>query len=461
MPGSIRGRVLRSRAQDNLPTVAYGEGVWLVDTSGRRYLDGSSGAVAANLGHGQETIAQVLYEQARTIAFAHRTQFTNPHTEHLAELLARWTGGALTHAVFVNSGSEAIEGAIQLAYRFWTEHGQATKTEVVSRQMSYHGATLGARSAGGNPARRAPFQPLLRPWPHVHPPYCYRCPLGRTPDYCASACADDLEETIVRLGPEHVAAFIAEPITGSSAGALTPPSGYYERVREICDRYQVLWIADEVMTGCGRTGTAFGYQHWRTAPDILAFGKGISGGYMPLAGVLCTPHVAEAIKPSLAGLQFGHTYSNTPLPAAVGVAAVSFIEEHRLIERARIAGDRLHTGLQDLAGDPDVGCVIGEVRGRGLMQAIELVRDRATREPFAAGLGVTSRLVAACRRHGLLLYPAGGGIDGYRGDAVLVTPPLIIADDETDELLARLRAALHDLRTEIRAEQHAHSGSAT
>lgn len=451
----VRGHVLRSQAQDDLPAIAHGDGVWLVDTSGRRYLDGSSGAVAANLGHGQEVIARALYQQARTVAFAHRTQFTNPHTERLAALLSQWTGGALTHAVFVNSGSEAIEGAIQLAYRFWSENGRPAKTEIVSRQMSYHGATLGARSAGGNPARRLPFQPLLRSWPQVHPPYCYRCPLGLTRESCASACADDVEETILRLGPEHVAAFVAEPITGGSAGALTPPEGYYERVREICDRYDVLWIADEVMTGCGRTGTAFGYQHWRAVPDILALGKGVSGGYMPLAGVLCAPRVGEAIKPGLAGLQFGHTYTNTPLPSAVGVATVSFIEEHGLIERARVAGDRLRAGLQNLADDPDLGGVIGEVRGLGLLQAIELVRDRDSREPFAAQLGVTGRLIAACRRLGLILYPAAGGIDGSRGDAVLVAPPLVISDDEIDELLARLRAALHELRTEVRTAQPA------
>ncbi|MGH3664312.1 MAG: aminotransferase class III-fold pyridoxal phosphate-dependent enzyme, partial [Micromonosporaceae bacterium] len=276
------------------PLAVRGDGAWLYDADGNAYLDGSSGAVAANLGHGVAEVADALSAQARQVGFAHRSQFRNRPAEELARRLAEWTGGRLPYALLTTGGSEAVEAAIQLALRYHAARGEPHRTIVLSRHMSYHGATLGARSAGGNPARRAPYASLLHNWPQVHAPYCYRCPLQLRPDSCESACLSSLEDAITSHGARRIAAFIAEPVTGASAGALRPPPGYYERVREACDRHGVLFIADEVMAGAGRTGKPFSHQHWGASPDLVTFGKGISGGYVPLAGVLCSRAVGEA-----------------------------------------------------------------------------------------------------------------------------------------------------------------------
>jgi adenosylmethionine-8-amino-7-oxononanoate aminotransferase len=434
------------------PTAVRGEGVWLYDADGRAYLDGCSGAVAANIGHGVAEVADALSAQAHTLAFPHRSQFHNEPAERLAGELATWTGGQLPYAMFTSSGSEAVEAAVQLALRYHAARGEPGRTVVLSRRMSYHGATLGARSAGGNPVRRAPFESLLHDWPQVEAPYCYRCPLGLNPASCRSACLDSLEQAITAYGRGRVAAFVAEPVTGASAGALRPPAGYYERVREICDRHGVLFVADEVMTGAGRTGRPFGYQHWDARPDIVTFGKGIAGGYVALAGILCTGEVAEAVATLPGGPGIGHTFTDTPVAAAAGVAVVEYLRDHDLIARADALGPKLRRALCELA-ETHGGGVVGDVRGEGLMWGLELVADRHLRTPYPPEAKVTARLLATAKRHGLLLYPAGGGIDGTNGDAVLVAPPLTITDDDLAELLRRLGAALDDLFRQLNADQ--------
>jgi adenosylmethionine-8-amino-7-oxononanoate aminotransferase len=426
----------------HLPVVSHGEGVWLVDEAGRRYLDGSSGAVVTSLGHGNAEISAALQQQAMTVAFAHRTQFRNRPAEDLAAALVDLAPPPLARAALLSSGSEANELAMKLAVRFWQEQGQPRKHGIISRWTSYHGSTLGALSATGHPARRRPFADLLHPFPRVSPPYCLRCPVGASPENCAEACLEDFEVAIQREGPERLAAFIAEPVVGAAAGVLVPPSGYHERVRELCDQYELLWIADEVMSGCGRTGRWLAVEHWDTVPDLVTLGKGLTGGYAPLSVVLCTSKVAAALGSDELGAAAAHTYTNTPLPAAVGLAALEVMKRQDLVGRASALGVVLHEALASLSQEIEM---IGDVRGLGLLQGVELVADRQTLEPFDPKLRVTARIVEAARHRGLLVYPAPLGINGQAGDAIVVAPPLIISETDIGELVTRLREALLDV----------------
>jgi adenosylmethionine-8-amino-7-oxononanoate aminotransferase len=430
----------------HLPVVSHGEGVWLVDEAGRRYLDGSSGAVVTSLGHGNAEIAAALHQQAMTVAFAHRTQFRNRPAEELAAALVDLAPPPLARAALLSSGSEANELAMKLAIRFWQEQGQPRKHGIISRWMSYHGSTLGALSATGHPARRRAFADLLHPFPRVAPPYCLRCPVGASPENCAEACLDDLEVAIQGEGPERLAAFIAEPVVGAAAGILVPPSGYHERVRELCDRYELLWIADEVMSGCGRTGRWLAAEHWGAVPDLATLGKGLTGGYAPLSAVLCTSKVAAALGSGALGAAAAHTYTNTPLPAAVGLAALKVMKRQDLVARASALGVVLHEALTSVSQEIEM---IGDVRGLGLLQGIELVADRQTLSPFDPELRVTARLVEAARHRGLLVYPAALGINGRAGDAIVVAPPLVISEMDLTELVTRLRQALLDVGRDL------------
>jgi adenosylmethionine-8-amino-7-oxononanoate aminotransferase len=431
---------------EHLPVVSHGDGVWLVDEAGIRYLDGSSGAVVTSIGHGNAEIAAALYEQAKTVAFAHRTQFRNRPAEELAAALVELSPSPLSHAALLSSGSEANELAIKLAIRFWQEQGRPSKYRIISRWTSYHGSTLGALSATGHPARRRAFADLLHSFPRVAPPYCLRCPVGVSPEDCAAACLDDLEVAIQREGPERLAAFIAEPVVGAAAGVLVPPPGYHERVRELCDRYEILWIADEVMSGCGRTGRWLAVEHWGAVPDLVTLGKGLSGGYAPLSALLCTSRVADVLGSGALGAAAAHTYTNTPLPAAVGLAVVKMMERQDLVARASALGVMLREALTSLSQEIEM---IGDVRGLGLLQGIELVADRQTLEPFDPELRVTARLVEAARNRGLLVYPAALGINGRAGDAIIVAPPLVISESDMRELVTRLRDALRDVASNL------------
>ena len=437
----------------HLPVVSHGEGVWLVDEAGRRYLDGSSGAVVTSLGHSNREIASALQKQAMLVAFAHRTQFRNRPAEELAAALVDLVSPPLARAALLSSGSEANELAIKLAVRFWQKQGQPRKHGIISRWTSYHGSTLGALSATGHPARRRPFADLLHPFPRVSPPYCLRCPVGASPENCAEACLEDLEVAIQREGPEQLAAFIAEPVVGAAAGVLVPPSGYHERVRELCDQYELLWIADEVMSGCGRTGRWLAVEHWDTVPDLVTLGKGLTGGYAPLSAVLCTSKVAAALGSDELGAAAAHTYTNTPLPAAVGLAALEVMKRQDLVARASTLGVVLHEALVSLSQEIEI---IGDVRGLGLLQGVELVADRQTLEPFDPKLRVTARLVEAARHRGLFVYPAALGINGQAGDAIVVAPPLIISETDIGELVTRLREALLDVSVDLNEARPPH-----
>lgn len=437
-----KSHLIGSTIGAQLPVIERGQGIYLYDEAGRRYIDGSSGAVTANIGHGNEEIVKAMAFQASQVAFVSRGQFTSGPAGRLAEKIAEKAPEGLENVFFVNSGSEAMETALKIAVQYWQERGYSQKSFIVTRKMSYHGNTLGALSMSGHTGRRERWNALLHDFPRVSPPYCYRCPFGKDSSSCSLECAEEFERVIREIGQDHVAAIAAEPIVGATGGALTPPDGYYQRVREICDRNQVLFIADEVMTGAGRTGTFLALEQWGTVPDIAALAKGLGAGYTPLAAVLVSDQIIEAIAEGSGSIINGHTYSGNPLSTAVGLAILEVVEKQDLMKNCRHAGEYLRRGLEHLM---DRHPVVGDVRGKGLLLGLELVANRETKALFPNSGTATQHLIRHAKAHGLILYPASSGTN----DAVLVAPPLIINLTQVDELLQLLDSALDDLEREL------------
>ncbi|UHA75743.1 aspartate aminotransferase family protein [Paenibacillus sp. 481] len=429
----------------NYPSVTHGKGIYLYDAEGKMYVDGCSGAVTASIGHGVQDVVQAMQEQAAKVSFVYRSQFTSEAAEQLAHKLSDAAPGGEYWSFFVNSGSEATETAMKIAIQYWQEKGIQGKYKIISRRMSYHGITLGSLSMSGHVLRRKRFTPLLEDFPIVEPAFCYRCPFEQTYPACDLMCAGDLEAAIKRIGAEHIAAFIAEPIVGAAGGAVVPPAGYYERIKHICERYNVLFIADEVMTGIARTGKMFAMEHWKVEPDIIALGKGMSAGYTPMAATLVSERVMEPIWRGSKSIMSGHTYSANPQSAAVSLAVLNYIEQHGLVEAAEVNGRYLLERLQQLAQRCEL---IGDVRGKGMLLAFEVVAHRADKRSFPPERGVTSLIIATAMEKGLLLYPAAGGLDGT-GDAVIIAPPLIITQPEMDMLLTLLEETLREVTAEL------------
>ena len=423
-----------------LPVAVAGEGCWLVDAEGRRYLDGSGGAAVSALGHSDEDVRAAIVDQVGRLAFAHTGFFTSEPAEALGERLIAHAPEGISRAYLVSGGSEAIEAAIKLARQYAVETGRPERRHVISRRQSYHGNTLGALAVGGNRWRREPFAPLLIDTTLISACFPYR---GQRSDEDLEAygrrVADELEEAIVRLGPDTVLAFIAEPVVGATAGAVVPAPGYFTRVREICDRYGVLLILDEVMCGMGRTGTMFASEQEGVSPDIVTVAKGLGAGYQPIGAMLCTAELHDALAAGSGIFQHGHTYLAHPVAAAAGVAVMDAIVGRDLLPRVVAAGERLDARLRATLGDHPA---VGDIRGRGLFQAVELVADRATRAPVDPALRLHARVKRAALDEGLICYPMGGTVDGRNGDHVLLAPPYVIADEEIDELVARLARAL-------------------
>ncbi|MEM1345374.1 MAG: aspartate aminotransferase family protein [Pseudomonadota bacterium] len=422
------------------PTIAGGKGCYLIDTTGKRYLDGSGGAAVSCLGHGDPHVIAAVKAQLDTIAFAHTGFFTSEPAERLADRLIEHAPAGLDRVYLVSGGSEAAEAAIKLARQYWVERGEGARRHLVARRQSYHGNTLGALSAGGNQWRRAPFEPVLSPMSHIAPCYEYR---ERRDDESAEAyaqrAADTLEAEIQRLGPETVMAFMAEPVVGATAGAVPPAPGYFKRIREICDRHGILLILDEVMCGMGRTGTLYACEQDGIAPDILLIAKGLGAGYQPIGAMLCTAEIHDTIRDGSGFFQHGHTYLGHPAAAAAGNAVLDRLLGDGLVERCQTQGERLASALEARFGQhPHVG----DLRGRGLFRGIEIVEDRASKAPFHPAKRVAPRLKAAAFETGLICYPMQGTIDGRQGDHVLLAPPFIITDAEIDELADKLAAAL-------------------
>ena len=423
-----------------LPTVAHGEGVYLVDHDGRKYLDGSGGAAVSCLGHSEERVRRAIREQVQQVAFAHTAFFTSEAAERLATRLAARAPGTLNRVYFVTSGSEAIEAALKMARQYFVERGESARSRFITRGQSYHGTTLGALSAGDNRWRRAQFEPLLIATHRIDPCYAYRgCQPDETPEAYGLRMADQLETRILELGPESVAAFIAETVVGATAGAVPPTPGYFRRIREICDRYGVLLILDEVMCGMGRTGTLFACEQDGVVPDLLTLAKGLGAGYQPIGAVLVAERLHRTFVEGSGVFRHGHTYLCHPVACAAGNAVLDVIEADDLLARVQQRGTELRAGLRASLGQhPHVG----DIRGRGLLVGVEIVRDRDSKAPFAAELNLPARIRAAAMAEGLIVYPMGGTIDGAVGAHVLLAPPYIVRRRHVETLIDRLGRAL-------------------
>jgi adenosylmethionine-8-amino-7-oxononanoate aminotransferase len=434
----------------NYPVIDYGKGVYLFDHNGKKYLDASSGAVTANIGHGVEEISDAMHEQAKRVSFVYRSQFTSEPAEKLAAKIAEMAIGDLNWSFFVNSGSEATETAMKIAIQYWQEKGVKTKTKVLSRWVSYHGITLGALSLSGHPGRRARFVPLLQDLPSVHPPYCYRCPYGLEAPSCGYLCAKELETVINRVGANQIAAFIAEPVIGAAGGAITPPDGYFKIIKEICDKYEILLIADEVMTGFGRTGKVLAMEHWEVQPDIVALGKGMGAGYAPIAAALVSDKVMEPILKGSKVVMSGHTLSANPQATAVSLAVLEYLEKNEIIKEVDSKSCYLRNLLDRLKNEFEF---VGDIRGKGLLMGIEIVQNREQKTPFPRTMQVTQVFIDLAAQNGLLIYPAGAGLDGINGDAVIIAPPLTISKREIEELTRLLRKTFQEFLEIYNARQ--------
>lgn len=429
----------RTTAND-LPVAVAGDGCYLIDADGRRYLDGSGGAAVSCLGHSSEAIRTALHEQIDRLAFAHTGFFTSGPAEVLADRLAENAPGDLDRVYLVSGGSEAVEAALKLARQYFTEIGQPDRHRVIARRQSYHGNTLGALAAGGNEWRRAQFAPLLVETSHIAPCYAYRDQRDdETPEAYGLRVADELEAEIHRLGPENVMAFIAETVVGATAGAVPPVPGYLRRVREICDRHGVLLILDEVMCGMGRTGHLFACAEDDVAPDMIAIAKGLGAGYQPIGALLATAKIYDAIAAGTGFFQHGHTYMGHAVAAAGANAVLSEILDQDLLSHVRVQGEKLDAALHEAFGQH---ASVGDIRGRGLFRGIEIVADRDTKTPRDPGLKTAARIKKFAFDDGLICYPMSGTVDGVHGDHVLLAPPFIIEDAEIDELVGKLAGAV-------------------
>ncbi len=431
-----------------LPTIARGEGVYLYDDAGKQYLDASGGAMVASIGHGVREIADAMAAQAATIAYVNGTAFTSRPVEALADALAAVAPAEVDRAYFLSSGSEAVEAALKLARQYHVERGEPDRQIVIARTPGYHGNTLLALSASARAHYRAVYSPWLVDVLMIDAPYPYRAPSSDDP----SLTGDALETAILEAGSENVAAFIAEPIGGSSTGASVPPPGYYARIREICDRHGVLFIADEVLTGVGRTGKFFALEHFKDAagkpivPDIITLGKGLNGGYAPLSAMLAKRSLVDTLaRGKFGGLVHAQTYSHHALSSAAALAVLRYIEREGLVRRAHDVGSYLQSSLQGLRDDDAIAAVVGDVRGIGMLAAVEFVEDRAAKRPFARERKFVERIVARARDNGLVLWPNVGHADGINGDLVMIAPPLTISRAQIDELVEKLRTTIADV----------------
>jgi adenosylmethionine-8-amino-7-oxononanoate aminotransferase len=439
-----RDYLIKPLLGQHYPMISHGKGVYLFDKEGNRYIDGSSGAITVGIGHGVEEIIDVMTEQAKQVSFVYRSQFTSEPAEKLAKKLSDITQGDLNWTFFVNSGTEATETAMKLAIQHYQEKGYKGKNKILSRWMSYHGITIGALSMSGHPLRRQRFVTMLEDYPSVSPPYCYRCPFNLDYPSCNTACASELETAIERIGSEHIAAFIAEPIIGAAGAAIVPPTGYYQRIKEICEKYDILFIADEVMTGLGRTGKMFAMEHWDIQPDIMTLGKGMTSGYTPMAATIASDRVIEPIMQGSKLVMSGHTFSANPLSAAVSLAVIEYVEKHNLVQAAEDKGNYLMNKLNEIKSN---STIIGNVRGKGLLIGIELV-----------GHIKSGALIQKAMKKGLLLYPAVAGTNGKQETAFMIAPPLTISYAEIDELLEILFNSVKEIEAEQSGLMYAAKG---
>ena len=438
--------VFRRSFRKDFPTAVRGEGVYLWDDAGKRYLDLAGSAAVNLIGHGVPEISAAMAEQAAKLEFVHTSQFTTPVAEQYAEELLAFAGDHFRGGAvyFTSGGSESIETALKLARQYQVEIGQSRRYQILSRQQSYHGATLGALSVSGNKRRREIYLPMVREFPHIGMPYCYRCAFDCTDGCrnCGQQYAAELEQAIVSSNGE-AAAFIFEPLSGATLGAVVPPPGYLPSIAEICQRHGVLLVADEVMTGMGRTGRNFAVEHWDVAPDILVTAKGLSSGYAPLGAVIASKKVVDAIASGSGTFLHGFTYNAHPISVAAGRAVLRQLQTKKLVE----AADSNRSGsvaapfkrqLENLRNEE----AVGDVRGLGLLWGVEFVADKKSKQPFPANENFAGRVGSAAMQRGLLVYPMQGSLDGVSGDHLLLAPPAVITEDQIDWSVEQLAAAI-------------------
>ncbi|MCA0310919.1 MAG: aspartate aminotransferase family protein [Proteobacteria bacterium] len=422
------------------PVAVRGQGVWLEDAAGRRYIDASGGAAVSCLGHGHPDVLAAMHRQIDQLAYAHTSFFTTEVAEQLAEQLVRTAPAGMSHAYFVSGGSEAVEAALKMARQYYLEIGQPERSHFIARRQSYHGNTLGALAVGGNEWRRRQFAPLLVDVTHVSPCYPYRDQReGETPEQYGQRLARELDETIRRVGPGKVLAFVAETVGGATAGVLVPVPGYFKAVREVCDRHGVLLILDEVMCGMGRTGTLHACEQEGVVPDLMTIAKGLGGGYQPIGAVLAQGQLVEAMSAGSGFFQHGHTYLGHAVACAAALAVQQVIERDGLLQKVQRGAQVLHALLAEkFAKHPHVG----ELRGRGYFWGVELVAERAGKTPFDPARRLHARVKSEAFARGLLVYPMGGTVDGRYGDHILLAPPFIATDDELALIVERLAEAV-------------------
>ncbi len=423
-----------------LPTAVAADGVWITDSDGKRYLDGAGGAVVVNVGHGDRSVIEAITAQLNKTQYVHGTSFTTEAVEAYAERVAQILPMEDPRIYPVSGGSEAVETALKMARAYHLSRGEPGRTAVIGRRASYHGNTLGALDASGKEPLRKPYSPWLGRFLHAPAAYEYRCENPSHPQGCGAWHAAELERMIELAGPESVAAFIAEPVSGATLAAAVPCQDYWEQVVRICRKHGVLVIADEVMTGMGRTGRWFGVDNWDVRPDIVTAGKGTTSGYVPFGFAAASRDVFESV--SVGGFVHGFTWSHNALGAAAGIAVMNRLADGDLIERSRALGGRVIADLTEALDDVPT---VGEVRGLGMMIGIELVRDRVSKEPFQRSAKVTERVLSAARHLGLLLYSSTGHVDGANGDLVMLGPPLIITEDEAALLVERTASAIRSV----------------
>lgn len=428
----MKNHVFYPLPRKKYPLIVRAEGLYLWDSEGKRYTDACCGALVSNIGHGVREVIDAITAQMAEVTFAHRFKFTNRPAQELAALIASLSPGDINWVTFMSGGSEATETAMKMAREYFIEKGKPSKYKVIARWQSYHGNTLGALSMSGHIGRRRRYVPLLADFPHTEPAYCYRCPWGREQATCGLECAAAIERTIVTEGPDSVAAVIIEPVVGSSIGAAVPKDGYLQAVRTICDRHDVLLIADEVMTGVGRTGMNFSVDHWGVVPDMICMAKGVSGGYAPLGAVAVGERIYGAFLNGSGRFAHGFTFGGNPVATAAGCAVIKYILANNLVDRAKERGRYLLGKLHALK---ERYHAIGDVRGLGLMTGVEFVADKESKQPFPAAAGLTDKIVNTALDLGLMLYGASACADGTAGDAVIIAPPLTVSEAQIDEIM--------------------------
>lgn len=436
----MTSHIFPRHTKSSLPIAVKGEGSYIFDDSGKSYLDASGGAAVSCLGHAHPTVIKALHRQLDELTYAHTSFFTSEQAEKLADRLCLEAPKGIDRVYLVSGGSEAIEAALKLARQYYVEKGEPNRKAIIARQQSYHGNTLGALAAGGNKWRRDQFAPLLIDTHHIAPCFAYRGKHESEDDFdYGQRVANELEHKLLELGPNTVMAFIAEPVVGATAGAVTAVDGYFRRIREICDKYGVLLILDEVMCGMGRTGYLYACEHDETRPDIICIAKGLGAGYQPIGAMLCSSEIYAIIENGSGFFQHGHTYLGHPMAAAAANAVLDVLIDQNLLSDVRPKGDALENLLHSKFNQHPH---IGDIRGRGLFRAIELVEDRDTKAPFDPELKIAAKIKKSAQNNGLLCYPMSGTIDGKLGDHVLLAPPFVISNNELDELVHKLSVTI-------------------